>query len=276
MRNLLTAVLAVVSLGLFSCQKEVTDVFAGSGNNGGGSNGLLTKITAKTGSDSTEMLFTYNSSKKLVGLVTNMVSSGTTTTVIERAERNAQGIIQRVIYKSDSYQQLGLDSAIAVIKYVGGRYTTEVTEFDVGGIIFSDSIALSYDGAGKVIREDEYFVFLGSADVVGKTEYTYSGNNIATIKTYSWDGSAYNLEITDTYDQYDNKVNPMYFGNEAFVFGSPVFYSTNNPVKSSQSDGTTTLTFTTSYNYNSSNKPVTAQSVTQPGGEVQTGNYYYQ
>ena len=252
------------------------DIFKNNGNTGGNNSGLLTKIISRAGTDSAVMLFSYNSSQKLSSFNTNIVSGGTTVSVSERAERNSQGIIQKVIYKSDVYQQLGLDSVTSIIKSSGGRYEAEVTQFDLGGIGFADSVALFYDGAGKVVKEEQYYIFLDTAELTGKTEYTYSGNNLATLKNYSWDGSDYMLDETFTYDQYDSKVNPMYFGNDAFVFGSPFFISVNNPLKSSQSDGTTTLDFTTIYTYNSSNKPVAATSVVQPGGSTQTGNYYYQ
>lgn len=275
----LTAILTILSIGLFSCQKEVDDIFSNNGNGGGNGNtsGLLTKLTSKTGSDSAVMNFFYNSSKKLIAFNTDVISGGFTVSVSERAERNAQGIIQKVIYKSDEYQQLGLDSVTSIIKSAGGRYIAEVTEFDLGGIIVMDSIALIYDGSGKVVREETYLEFMGLSELTGKTEYTYSGNNLATMKNYSWDGSDFTLEETFNYDQYDTKLNPMYFGNDAFVFGSPLFISSNNPIKSSQSDASgASFNFTTTYTYNSANKPVSGTSVVDPGGETSIGNYYYQ
>jgi hypothetical protein len=278
MKSLLTAVLGVMCIALFSCQKEVKDVFANTGNTGGGTtgSGLLTKITSSNGSDSATMTFNYNSSKQLISFVSETISSGQTVTISERAVRNSQGIIQQVIYKSPDYQQLGFDSAVSVIKSAGGRYIAEVTALNVGGVPFADSVALIYDGAGKVITEVQYYVIMGVADTSGKTEYTYNGSNLATINNYSWDGTTFNLDESYTYDQYDAKVNPMYFGIDAFVFGSPAFVSLNNPVKSTQTTLGTTENFATTYTYNSSNKPVTATSVVQPNGTVSRGNYYYQ
>lgn len=277
MRNILTAVIIVLSFGMFSCQKEVDDIFATNGNSG--ENGtLLTKITSKSGSDSAALSFFYNSSKKLIGFTSDIISGGMTVSVSERAQRNSVGIIQSVVYKSDQYQQLGLDSVVSVIKYSAGRYTAEVTQFDLGGIIMTDSVALIYDGSGKVIREESYMDLLGSTELTGKTEYTYNGNNLATINNYSYDASSsqFSLQETYTYDQYDDKTNPMYFGFDAFVFGSPAFYSVNNPLKSSQAGGGATSNYTTTYTYNASKKPVTAISVVQPSNITSTGNYYYQ
>ncbi|MGZ3924401.1 MAG: hypothetical protein ACXVLT_12725 [Flavisolibacter sp.] len=278
MKSLLTAVLGVMSIALFSCQKEVKDIFSNNGSTGGGStgSGLLTKITSNNGTDSATLSFTYNASKQLISFISETTSGGQTVTVSERAVRNSQGTIQQVIYKSPQYQQLGIDSAVSVIKSSAGKYTTEITDLNVGGIPFVDSVALIYDAAGKVIREEQYYVIMGAADTSGKTEYTYSGSNLATVKNYSWDGTTFNLDQTYTYDQYDTKVNPMYFGADAFVFGSPAFVSMNNPLKSTQTALGTTQNFATTYTYNSSNKPVTATSVVQPNGTVSRGTYYYQ
>lgn len=275
MKNLLTAFLALLSVGLFSCQKEVTDIF----NNSGSSSGTqLVKVISKSGSDSSAMTFGYNASKKLTDLNSFSVTSGTTSSFSMRAVRNAQGIIQKVIIKSDQYQQYGLDSVITVVGYQAGHYSTEVTTIDLGGMTVADSVYLTYDAGGRVIKEESFFVALGSADTMSKTEYTYNGNNIATMKTYSYDPStsSYTLIDTYTYDQYDDKQSPMYFGNDAFVFGSPLFDSYNNPLKSSESVLGTTQTYTITYTYNSANKPATASSIIQPGNTTATGTYYYQ
>ena len=84
------------------------------------------------------------------------------------------------------------------------------------------------------------------------------------------------MDETYTYDQYDAKLSPMYFGAEAFVFGSQEFVSQNNPTKSTLTMVGTTENYTTTYTYNSSNKPISATSVVQPSGVVAKGNYYYQ
>lgn len=275
MKNSLTAILIVLSIGLFSCQKEVKDIFA----SGGSSGNRLVKVVSKSGSDSSVLAFGYNGSNKLTSLNSVTVSGGTTSTFSMRAERNSQGIIQKVIIKNpDLYQQYGLDSVITVVGYQAGHYSTEVTTIDLGGITAADSISLTYDANGKVVREESFFVALGSADTMSKTEYTYSGNNIASIKTYSYDPStsSYTLVENITYDQYDDKLSPMYIGNDAFVFGSPEFDSYNNPTKSSDWTLVAAQTYTTTYTYNAANKPVTATATVQPANTTVTGTYYYQ
>ena len=250
----------------------------GNGGNGGNSNGLLQKIVSKSGSDSSSLVFGYNSSQKLITLNTLEVSGGTTSFSNETVERNSQGIIQKLIIKNDQYQQSGLDSVETIIEYNSGRYISKVTSVDLGGgVFFRDSVSLIYDGSGKVVTERTYDdIGTGSYDEMKKIEYTYSGNNIASINFYSYDGSSYSLQETFTYDEYDNKISPMSLGNEAFVFDSPAMYSSNNPTKSSITALGNTQTYSISYTYNASNYPLTALSTIQPGNSTATGTYYYQ
>jgi len=260
---------------LFSCQKEAD--FANSGGNGGAIDALLLKIVSRSGSDSSTLEFGYNSSKKLMTLVTTDVTSGTTSVTQERVDRNSQGTIQRLIIKDDVYQQAGLDSVVTNIEYNSGRYISKVTILDLGVVVFRDSVSLIYDAGGKVVTERIYDdLATGTYEENSKIDYTYSGNNIATIKQYSFDGSTYSPVVTYTYDEYDNKVSPMNIGFEAFVFDSPAMYSSNNPTRSSAGDSGSSQTFVTSYTYNSANKPLTGTSTIQPGNVTATATYYYQ
>jgi len=263
--RVLMASLACTSLFLFSCQKEADYANNNNGNgngNGGNSNGLLQKIVSKSGSDSSSLIFGYNSSQKLIILNTIEVSGGTNSLTEERVERNTQSIIQKLIIKNDQYRQAGLDSIETIIEYNSGRYVSKVTAIDLGGgAFFRDSVSLIYDGSGKVITERTYDdIGTGSYDEMNKIEYTYSGNNIATINYYSYDGSSYSLKQAYAYDEYDNKISPMSLGNEAFIFDSPALYSSNNPTKSSVTALGFTQTYTTSYTYSSAGKPLTASS----------------
>jgi hypothetical protein len=274
MRPRISLFIAVASVTLFSCQKEVDSV--NNGGNGGATDVLLQKIVSKSGSDSSMLEFGYNSSGKLMTLNTTDVTSGTTSFTRERVERNSQGIIQKLIIKDDVYQQAGLDSVVTTIEYSGGRYISKVTVIDLGIVVFRDSVALYYDAGGKVTTERIYDdLGTGSYEENAKIDYTYSGNNMATIKQYSYDGSAYSLVVTYSYDEYDNKVSPMNISFDAFVFDSPAMFSSNNPTKSSIADSGSSQTFATTYTYNSANKPLTATSTIQPGGSTATATYYY-
>jgi len=276
MRANVSLLLILVTIVLFSCQKEIDFASAGGGS-GGTTDVLLQKLVSRSGSDSSTLEFGYNSSKKLMTLNTTDVTSGTTSLTRERVERNSQGIIQKLIIKDDQYQQLGLDSVVTVMEYSSGRYVSKVTTIDLGIVVFKDSVVLIYDGGGSVVTERIYDdLATGNYEENAKIDYTYSGSNIATIKQYSYDGSTYSLVVTYSYDEYDNKVSPMNIGFEAFVFDSPAMYSSNNPTKSSIADPGSSQTFTTSYTYNSVNKPLTAMSAIQPGNSTATGTYYYQ
>jgi len=277
--RILLALLTCSSLFLFSCQKEVD--FANTGNSGnGGNNGtVLTKVVSKSGTDSSVLQFGFNSSGKLGTLDFIDQSGGTSSVTNERVERDGQGIIQRLIIKDDQYQQQGIDSVITVVAYSGGRYLSKVTTIDLGILLFKDSVALIYDGNGNVVTERTFDdAGTGTYDESGKTDYTYSGNNISSILYYSYDSgtASYTLGETFTYDEFDNKPSPMTVGDEAFVFDSPELFSANNPTKSSVSASGTTQSYTTTYTYNSSNRPLTATSVIQPGNQTITGTYYYQ
>ena len=275
MRPGIPLVAAFASITLFSCQKEVDSV--NSGGNDGTTDALLQKIVSKSGSDSSTLEFGYNSSGKLMTLNTTDVTSGTTSLTRERVERNSQGIIQKLIIKDDVYQQAGLDSVVTTIEYNAGRYISKVTVIDLGIVVFRDSVALIYDAGGNVTTERIYDdLGTGSYEENAKIDYTYSVNNIATIKQYSYDGSAYSLVVTYSYDEYDNKVSPMNIGFDAFVFDSPAMFSSNNPTKSSIADSGSSQTFATTYTYNSANEPLTAASTIQPGSSTATATYYYQ
>jgi len=272
------AILLFGGVFLFSCQKEVH--FANTANgNGINSGSLLTKIVSRSGSDSSTLLFGYNSSNMLVTLDAITVSSGTTSIQQERVERNAQGMIERLIIKDDQYQQAGLDSVITTIGYTSGRYVSKVTTIDLSLAVVRDSVSLVYDGNGKVVTERTFDdVAAGVYSETSKTDYTYAGNNIATINYYSYDASnsSYSLLQSYTYDAYDDKVSPMSLGNEAFVFDSPAMFSANNPTQSAVVLSSSSQTYVTSYTYNSANRPLTATSTIQPGNSVTTATYYYQ
>jgi len=274
MRTKVLFLLIVVTSILSSCEKEVDSV--NNGGNSGPADLFLQKIVSKSGSDSSTLEFGFNSSNKLMTLNTTDVTGGATSMTKERVVRDAQGIIQRLIIKDDQYQQAGLDSVVTVIGYSSGRYIFKVTTIDLGIVVFRDSVEIIYDAGGKVVTEKIFDdLATGNYEENAKIDYTYTGDNIATIKQYSYDGSTYSLVFTYTYDEYDNKVSPMNIGFEAFVFDSPAMYSVNNPTRSSISDSGSSQTFTTSYTYNSANKPVTATSTIQPGDSTATATYYY-
>ena len=89
MKNLLTAFISVLCLGLFSCQKEVDDSFKTNGNSGG----LLKRTVLYQGSDSSVTDYFYNSSGKLIAVNAKADTSGIAEINNQTIERNSQGII---------------------------------------------------------------------------------------------------------------------------------------------------------------------------------------
>jgi hypothetical protein len=267
------------TLLFYSCQKEV-DFANGVNGVNNAKNHLLQKVVSKSGSDSSNLIFAYNSSEQLIQLTTIDVTGGVKTMTSERAERNSQGIIQKLFIKDDEYQRLGLDSVVTIVQYSGGKYLSKVTTIDVGIAIFRDSVAIMYDPSGKVITEIMYDDFaVGSYDETSKIDFTYADNNIATVKQYVFNTStsSYVLNVAYTYDEYDNNRSPLSIGYDAFVFNSPTLYSSNNPTKYSiTSPPTPALTYAATYTYNPESRPLTGVATIQPANSMVTSTYYYQ
>jgi len=270
---------------MVSCQKELSEQTGGTPSNPGGGNtstGLLAKTVSKSGSDSTVLTFGYNSAKKLTSLNTTGISAGSAIDLTERFVRNSAGIITQTIMKSPTFAQYGIDSLVTNVHYntSTARYTSRVTLIDLGIFSVLDSVALSYDASGKVIMEKDY-VDDGSGggyQEQSKTEYTYSGNNLLSVKSSSYDvtTSTYDVDYTNTYT-YDSKVSPLILGNDAFAIDYTDFFSANNITKivvDVPSDPTQNQTTTSTFTYNSSNKPATSTAVIT-GGQTFTSTYIY-
>lgn len=187
--------------------------------------------------------------------------------------RNSQGIITQIITKSSDFSQIGVDSAIARVNYnsASGRYTSRITGYSFLGLTIKDSVVFLYDANGKVITEEQFIDqgFGSGYEKMTKNEYTYTGNNIATIKssTYDMSTSSYDVQYTQTLT-YDTKASPLILGNEAFAIGSPNWYSTNNTIKSVivvPNNPSANEIQDITYVYNSFNKPASATTVVQGG-----------
>lgn len=276
MKNLLTALSALLSLGLFSCQKEVEDIFAGSGNN---ASGVLQKVVTKSGADSTVFNFSYNGNNKLVEATTSGIDSGNVIDIREIFIRNGQNIITQIITREANLTANGIDSVITKVNYSGGRYINRVSAIDLFGFFtFRDSVVLTYNGSGNVITEEDFLDVGTGYQPNIRTEYTYSGKNISVVKVSAFD------DISNSYAEqysrslsYDAKTSPLILGNEAFAIGAYNWFSGNNVVKSvavSTTDPTQNEIQDVTYTYNAFNKPVTAITTIQ-GGLTANSNFYY-
>jgi len=277
MRNLLTAVLAALSIGLFSCQKEVKDIFSNTGGGAGGTR--LVKTVEKMGADSVVTVYGYDASGKIIKADFVGVEAGQAYSLSLTYVRNSSGVIQKQILESSDFISAGIDSIVSIVKFDAGsnRYQNSVTDFSLFGIPLLDSVAFQYDGSGRLTSEIDYndvgFGYLPN----WKKEYTYNGTNVATEKYYSFDFTSGDFVLEDTYTyEYDTKINPLQFAADAPVLNLFPFYSSNNLAKLTYvaSDPADNFTSTINYTYNSSNRPLT--DVTTTGSDISSTTYYYQ
>jgi hypothetical protein len=275
MRNLLTAVLILLTVGLFSCQKEVDDVFAGNGNSVNGS-GLLKRLVIKQGADSVMYDFFYNSSGKIVGVNELSVSSGASEFSNETIERNSQGVIQKVITKASQLSQFGIDSVVATVNSASGRYVSRIVQFSLLGITASFGSFFYYDANGKIVSQKDY-VDDGSGSIdSSRLDYTYSGANLISLKGYDLNSGSATPDLTQIFE-YDSKSSPLIVGNEGFVLNNFYqWYSANNlkKITVNVAGDPDTHIETWDYIYNSVNKPASAN-ITQDGQPGTTASYYY-
>jgi hypothetical protein len=275
MKSLLTAVLIVLCAGLFSCQKEVDDIFKTTATSGNGI-GTLKRTVLYQGSDSSVSNYFYNSGGKLIAVNSEIDSSGIVITNSQTIERDNQGIIQRIITKASEFSRLGIDSVVADVRSSSGKYLNRVWRINFFGLIFGDSTTFSYDASGKIVSEKDY-VDDGMGDIDStRVDYIFSGSNLIAMNGY--DLSSGNTTPDATYlFEYDSKNSPLVLNNEAFILNNFMeWYSPNNFKKMTVnvSGDPTTHIQTWDYIYNSANKPLSAN-LTEDGQSGIRMNYYY-
>ena len=277
MRKLLV-IIPILTIVLFSCQKEVD--FANGG--GGGSTGVtrLVKTVTKYGSDSIVYNYIYNSSGKIIGVNISGSDGGQPIDYRLNYVRNSAGIIQKQILKSNDFISLGIDSIVSIVSYdaANNRYKNSVSVLSFLGLSVRDSIVFQYDGSGKYISEIDYNDVGAGYESSWKKEYIYSVSNLGSEKYYSYDAisSSFVLEETSVYS-YDSKINPLQFISDAPVLNMNPFYSANNIITETYTDATdpsNNYVSNVTYVYNSSNRPTSSTEVSGP--DTYTTTYYYQ
>ncbi len=286
----LKLIFPLFAIFLFSCQKEIKFL---NGNGGGGTTGnRIVKTVSKTGADSVVTIYTYNSSGKLIN-EKSVGMSGTFDAGNEvRYYRNGSGILTRFSQINPNLVVVGIDSIVTNVYYnaSSSRYTTSVFKISFMGFSITDSSVLIYDGAGKLIRADEYqnipLVTTGY-ELVAKTNYSYDAiGSITQMDIYSHDAATSTDDLEGTYKYtYDTKSNAfdavamLSQKYEAIVTDHIEWVSIHNVNKFEFFDLITpanNFTFDFIFTYNSNNKPVTATGTQTPGGATQTGAFYYQ
>ena len=272
--------ICLITVFLFSCQKEVDPGVIGPGT---GSNQLLVRVGTRSGADTFATDYAYNSNSKIIREYTFGIVNGQQFTAERTFIRNGAGIITKIILKSNQLAQLGLDSIVSNIKYNSSiaRYSATVISFSLLGFDISDSTVYTYDGSGKLSREESFNTSgTGTYAPNDRTDYTYLANgNPATSKTYTFNPGTAKYELTIEYSfEYDSKLNPLKLGIDAIVFGNPGNDASNNIIKENFIDSTdpsNNETTNITYTYNTANKPITSIALMTPAGNNYSSTYTY-
>ena len=228
----LTAFLCLAMVLLFSCSKEKS--FEGeTTNNNGSTDSLLVRMVQKAGPDSITYSYAYDASRRLISQTYFSSLQGVTNNEQITVKRSAQGVIQQVIQNGDLFSVNGINNLVFNVHYDAStsRYTSKVFTFQDAGITVIDSIVYTYNGAGKIIRAEDFYGApqYNQFTEGGKTEFTYSGSNINNAKTFDYDTTtgAYHLSYEQTFE-YDANVNPLSLGVEAIVLSYPTYFTNNH------------------------------------------------
>jgi hypothetical protein len=284
MRKSLLIVAVLTALVLFSCKKEKS--FDPNNPNGGGATGgsLLARTVTKFGTDSIGTFYEYDAQKRLILYKTGGVFFGSSFEAEIKLIRNSQGIIQKSILKTDVFAGMGIDSVVRTVHYdaAKSRYSSMAAAYFDGSDNVKDSVAFTYNTAGK-ITQVEYFYDDGSGTGYvreEKSEYTYDSNgNVTKEKNYEFNtGSNLYEAYEESVYEFDNKTNPMFLGNEGFVLGDIITFSPHNQTKKTYTDLTDpnqSDVATSTYIYNSNNKPVSVTQTAQGFPVPFVTTYYY-
>ena len=266
MRKILLALTAIVTLCVASCTKEKSFEEENPGGTGGDATDgeLLSKIVVQLGPDSATTTFSYDLGKRLVSEANVGGLSIASDDSLQRVVRDANGIIQKIILYPDPVIS---DEIEYILRYnaAAKRYTTKLT-YDANGHV-EDSIAYTYDNAGRIALQTAYVNFGGGYEAVGKETIEYDGNgNIRKLTAAEFDGATWEDFQEITYE-YDDKVNPLKLGVEAVLLNRQQYHGNNNVTKIVVEDFDSPMfnqEITLTYTYNASNKPLTA-AITIPG-----------
>lgn len=277
-----TALLALITI--VSCQKEI-DWSAGTP----ATNQKLVMIKSKTGSDTTQLVYAYDASGRIIRETTTGMSAGMSLDNDLQIIRNSAGIITSTVQKAAALVATGVDSVVTRFNYstATSRYTSSVFTISLFGFGVADSAVYTYDATGKITKDEHYLQTTGlpiplPPILSARNNYNYSadGKNLLSVTTDAAIPPATTLSpaTAQTYTM-DTKLNPLVILNEAVLLARTGLYSSNNATKAvvtNTVDPTQDFTMDYTYKYNSSNKPDSSYGTRNPGGTVTASKYYYQ
>lgn len=281
-RKLITAVF-FLSILFFSCQKEIDWGI------GGGAAQKLVRVKSKTGTDTTQIDYSYDASGRLIREKTSGVGNGINLDNDLIINRNSSGIITTTVQKSAVLVLAGIDSIVTRFNYNSGtsRYTSSVFNVPVPGFPVTDSAVYTYNSAGR-ITSDEHYLQIGGLPIplppvlALRNTYTYSadGKNLVSItqEAATAPGGPLSPATAQTFT-FDTRINPLIILNEGILTARTSLYNANNAtqvVMTNSIDPSQNFTMDITYGYSSNNKPDSSVSTRTPGGAVTISKYFYQ
>ena len=285
MNRIFFGVILFLIIFFVSCQKEIDWGFASANP----ATKLLVRIKSKTGTDTTQLDYTYDASRRIIREKTTGVSAGTSLDNDLVTKRNASGTITSTVQKSAALLAAGVDSIETRYDYSTGssKYTCSVFQLTISGITITDSAVYNYNGSGRITGDDHYLQVSGLPipippllSLKNYYIYTASGSNLDSVKqdAATTPGGPLSPVSSQAYS-YDPKINPLIILNEAILLARTGLYNANNPTKSvvtNAIDPTQDFTMDYTYRYNNVNKPDSSYSTRTPGATVTASKYFYQ
>jgi len=284
MKNKFVFLFSLLVIVFVSCQKEID---WGLGN--GSTAQKLIRIKSKTGTDTTQIDYSYDAAKRIIREKTTGIAGGTNLDNELIINRNSSGIITTSVQKAAALVAVGIDSVVTRYNYNTGtsRYTSSVFALAIPGIAVNDSAVYVYDAGGRIISDAHYLQIGGlpiplPALLSLKNNYIYSasGANLENIQqeAISTPGGPLSPVSSQNFT-FDTKINPLIILNEAILLARTGLYNTNNATKTVLSNTispASNFTMDYTYKYNSSNKPDSSFGTRTPGGAITATKYFYQ
>ena len=281
MRKIIFAIAVVVAVILISCQKEI-DWGLGTSPNVAQT---LVRIKTRTGTDTTQVDYTYDANKRIIREKTSGMGSGINLDNDLLINRNASGIITTTVQKAAALVAAGIDSVVTRFNYdaATSKYTSSVFDLGIPGFAVTDSAVYAYDASGRITSDAHYLSIAGfplPPMLILKNSYTYGGINLVMVKqdAATTPGDPLSPVSSQTYT-FDTKANPLVILNEAVLLSRPGLYSANNATKAVVAnipDPTQDFTMDYTYSYFITTKPDSSIGTRTPGGQVTIAKYYYQ
>lgn len=270
---------------LLACQKEIDWGL----NGGGGTGGRLFRIKSQTGTDTSQVDYSYDAAGRLIREKTVGVAGGQDITSELIINRTSAGIITTTVQKAAALVLLGVDSIVTRYNYnsTTARYTSAIFTLAVMGFGVTDSAVFTYDAAGRITKDEHYATVAGLPIPLPPTlslrnTYTYDGAGAnllnVTREAPSAPGGPLSPVGSQTYTV-DSRTNPLILLQEAILIGRVTLFNANNVTKeviADITDPTNNLTNDYTYRYNASNRPDSSYAVPTPAGDTTKSKYFYQ